>query len=427
MPAPAAEPPPAPAETAYERSLALVRTVLARRPDDPAVFQVLAEVHFRRGRFREAIAVCEEALRRAPRSTELLFAAAESYVELEEYERALEKFRGVLSVAGSGPLAARARVGSAQVHHLQSRHEEAAAELRAAIAAGDRAADTYYRLGRALEARARGLAAADPGAAPVKALDEEAASALETAVRADPGHRSAYYVLAAVRRRQGREEEARRQLAAFRRLKPRETELERSVIEKAEPAFEARTAVRLARVLFEAGDAESALGLVRHARAVHPDFTEALAYEGWIALRQGKHEEARAAFEAILAREPEHAEALWNLGKVHLGRGDAGAAAPLLLRATEKRKTFAEGWELLARLALEQGVYAERAEEFARHAFELRPSPRNCSMLAMALHARGDLAGSQRVLAEGVRRFPEDPELRAGYEALTGAGGQTGR
>lgn len=218
-------------------------------------------------------------------------------------------------------------------------------------------------------------------------------------------------------------ESARKSLDAYRKWRPPNTPLAKDAFERSEVLFEARTAVRLARVLFESGGAEEAMANVGRALRLQPDFIDALAYEGWIHLRLGRHEEAARSYERALSVEPEHVESLWNLGKVHLAMGDLERAAPLILRATEIRRSFAEGWELLSKLAGEGGVYKERAEEFARNALRLRPTPPNYARLAEALLAKGSLSDSRKVLDEGLARYPDDEHLRFALDALLRAGG----
>jgi len=403
-------------ETAYERSLALVRSALERRKDDPALLQLLGDVHFRRGRFAEAIATYEAAVRSAPRSPEPLLAIAESASRLEERRRAADAFQAALGVAPGGPQAWRARRGLAEIRFDEGRWSDSSAELRKAIADGDDSPETRYLLGRSLEAEARGLAPESPEA---QALDREALAALGDAVRRNPAHAPAHYVMAGIHRRHGRQEEARASLEAFRRYKEVKTELERDTFEKAEPIFEARTAVRLSRIMFEKGDAPGALALVRHALSIEPRFSEALAFEGWIHLRRGDLVEAERCYRSVLDGDPRHAEALWNLGKVLHTKGDLEASS-YLLRSMELRRNFVEGWEILARLASKGGALADRAEEFARRALELRPSASNFGALAQILFEKGNAEAARQVIAAGIEKHPGDPDLQAAMEAIGG-------
>jgi tetratricopeptide (TPR) repeat protein len=415
--------PGAPGDDAYSRSIRLVESALAGRPGDARLLGLLADVHFRRGKFREAIAAFEEASRRDPKAVEPLFGLAEAWLRLEEHDRALNAYRTVLAALPPGR-GARARRGMAEVHFRKDRYREAIEEVRAAIREGDESPDVRYELARALDAEVRAIGTSGQARGEAASLEAEAMDALSRAVERDPRHHQALYLLATIHRRRGEADAARKRLEDYRKWKPPNTPLAGDAYERSEVLFEARTAVRLARVLFESGDAEGALARVGVALRIQPDLVEALAYEGWIHLRLGNHGEAIRSYEKALAREPDHAESLWNLGKIHLATRDVDRAAPLLLRATELRGAFPEGWELLSRLASEGVVYPERAEEFARNALRLRPAPPNYARLAELLFARGSAADSMKVLDEGLRRYPEDPHLRAAMDALQRATGR---
>jgi tetratricopeptide (TPR) repeat protein len=407
---------------AYARSLALIESALARRPGDARLLGLLADVHFRRGRFREAIAAFEEAARRDPRSPEYVFGLADAWLRLEDHDRALSAYRAVLAMLprGSGM---RARRGIAEVHYRKDRHAEAAAELRAAIEEGDESADARYELGRALDAQARAAAPGAKGRDDAPRLVLEAIDALSRAIEQDPKHYQSFYLSSTIHRRRGDHDAARKSLDAYRKWRPPNTPLAEDAFERSELVFEARTEVRLARVLFESGAAEDAMRHVQGALRIQPDFVEALAYEGWIHLRLGRLPDAARSYEKVLSQEPDHVESLWNLGKVHIAMGDLEKAASLILRATEIRRSFAEGWDLLAKLAGEGGVYRERAEEFARNALRLRPAPANYARLAEVLFARGSRAEAKRVLDEGIARYPSDEQLRWALDALLRADG----
>ena len=63
---------------------------------------------------------------------------------------------------------------------------------------------------------------------------------------------------------------------------------------------------------------------------------------------------------------------------------------------------------------------ANRAEEFARRALELRPSPSNYSFLAEILFEKGSAEAARQVLAAGIEKHPGDPDLRAAMDAIEG-------
>jgi tetratricopeptide (TPR) repeat protein len=382
--------------------------------------KVLADVHFRRGKFTEAISAHGEVLRLDPKSVESLLAIAQAYDQLENHDSAVECYRKVMA-SGSQPFAAGARRALAEVYFRSGRSAEAILELRAVLQSGDEGAEARFLLGRALEAEAR-AAHASSSRSEAEKLDTEAVHLLEQAIALDPGHAQAHYVLAAVHRRQGKSDLALRDMESFRRSRQTIPVLDSAASVKAEGVFEARTAVQLARALFTSGDADGARALVEHALKLQPDFAEGLAYQAWMHSRLGRTDEAARIYERILSVEPDHAEALWNLGGILLKSGRAEAGAPLILRAAEIRKSFPDGWELLAKLALEHGTYADRAEEFARNALKGRPSAENHTRFALALYTAGKHQESRQVLLDGLKRYPGDQELRQALHAMEAAG-----
>ena len=389
--------------------MALVEKALLSHPDQPRIVQVLGDVQFRRGRFREAILSYERAIRLAPKYVEPLFALGGAYKQLGEFEHSLEAYKKIISLASPMEriLAQRAM---ADAYFQTGRFREAIQELRAVMEGGGAVAETYYLLGKALDAQVRALLASNPGAAEVAKIEGDAVSALEAGLALDPSHAPSYYILGTIHRRQGKRDLAQRDLESFARFRPK-TEVEPSEVEKGESLFEARTALQLARALLDVGDANPAFQLVQHALQVDPNFLDALAFQGWNYLKLNRREEAQRAYEAVLAKDPHHAEGLWNLGKLYLAAGQLEKGASLILESTEKQRSFAEGWELLTRLAQEHGIYSDRTEEFARSALRFKPSPQNYANLALFLFLEGNTPEAKKVLSEGLSRFPGDRDL----------------
>lgn len=177
---------------AYTRSVALVESALARRPGDARLLGLLADVHFRRGKFREAIAVFEDVARRDPGSADPLFGLADAWLQLEDHDRALNAYRAVLAALPRGR-GMRARRGIAEVHFRKDRYLEAVTELRAAIEEGDESADARYELGRGLDAQVRAIGSGPQAREEAARLEAEAIDALSKAVERDPRQTQAFY------------------------------------------------------------------------------------------------------------------------------------------------------------------------------------------------------------------------------------------
>jgi tetratricopeptide (TPR) repeat protein len=414
---PAAELPPA-----YARSLELVNRALAVRPGHPGLLHVLGDVHFRRGRFREAAEVFAELVRVAPQHLEGLLVLGRLHAQLGELKAARETFARVLaSASASAAPRAQAHQALADLLEGEGRPVEAADELRRALQLGAGSAESYFQLGKVLSAALRQVP--PPPEERRGGMEREAEEALKESVRRDPKHHAARYVLGMLYRRQGKAALAQAELDAFRRLKPAAKGVDLGELKDSEAVFEARTAVQVARVLFGEGDADGALRLLDRALAVKPGFPEALAYKAWIHLRRRELPQAVALYEEVLAADPDHTESLWNLGKTLLEAGDTSRAVALMEKAAELRRPFPEAWELLFQLSRRETSLAGRSEEFGRNALRERPSVENYVQLALFCFESGKRDDALRVVDEGLRRHPRSEELQRGRASILAATG----
>jgi spermidine synthase len=102
--------------------------------------------------------------------------------------------------------------------------------------------------------------------------------------------------------------------------------------------------VRLGEIYRDVGDLERAGEAAREARRLDPTDPDPPALEATILLRMRRWEEARAAAEASLAREPAHETALAALGDAWLGAGQPARAESVYVAGLERRP----GSEILA-------------------------------------------------------------------------------
>src|SRR5262249_55487933 len=80
---------------------------------------------------------------------------------------------------------------------------------------------------------------------------------------------------------------------------------------------------------------EQALASVSNALQIRPDYAPAVLKRGALLLKLGRIKESDAALEPLLARDPDSAETLYNLGRVKSAQGDFAAAEDLYRRACE--------------------------------------------------------------------------------------------
>jgi len=405
-----------PARSVYERCVALAEAVVARHPGKARVLLELGAVHFRQGRFTEALAIYDRILRTTAANGSVRQRRALCCWRLGRTEEAIADYRRAL--ADGSPDSTRVRLELADVLYQAARQQESAVELRALLRTGRGGGLAHYHLGRALNAL---LLEGDLSADRTTELRREAIATLQRAAVLRPAHAQTRYLLGMLLRRGGDAQGAREHLRAYRRLKQPGKGLDPGKLGASGRDFEIRAAVGLARAVFESGAAGDALQLVEHALRVDPDAVEAHSYRGWIHLQQKRFPRAEAAYKEALSRDPGHAESLWNLGKVHLRTGSVQRGAELLLDATERKGHFPDGWEMLTLLARQKGVMKRRTLEFSRKALAQRKSPKNFAAHAQCLFEAGRRQDAEQVLESGLRRFRGDPTLSQALVGLRGA------
>jgi tetratricopeptide (TPR) repeat protein len=72
--------------------------VIRRRPDFAEGWNRRATVHFMAGDYRRSLADCDEVMKRNPRHFGALAGYGQIYLQLEEYEKAIEYFQRALEV-----------------------------------------------------------------------------------------------------------------------------------------------------------------------------------------------------------------------------------------------------------------------------------------------------------------------------------------
>ena len=174
-----------------------------------------------------------------------------------------------------------------------------------------------------------------------------------------------------------------------------------------------------AQRLYEAGDFDQALGLLKEALTRYPDAVELLVSLGYTRLAREEYAWARAAFDEVLRLDPEHEEAL-------AGRGD------VLLKLGERAAAF-QAFEALIRLGYDQDVelmlcvgrsllregLLRRAERFFRLALAADPESSDAALdLAFTFYREGDAEGALYWSREAVRLDPGFGEARALYGNL---------
>jgi len=152
-------------------------------------------------------------------------------------------------------------------------------------------------------------------------------------------------------------------------------------------------------------------------QALAPNDEGVLQARAWIALGEGRADDAFAALDALATRGDDQA---WRLiAQALLGADDKPAAAKLLERvATPERLANKESsWVAVSQLAFKLGdkATAQRIVDGAVTRFHTSESYAWSARLALD---RGDKPGARSLYAEALKHDPKSVRLRGGYAAL---------
>jgi tetratricopeptide (TPR) repeat protein len=121
------------------------------------------------------------------------------------------------------------------------------------------------------------------------------------------------------------------------------------------------------------------------ARDIHPESTEPLHYLGMLAAVRGDLPTALTYFDAVLGRQPDHAQAILQRGRVLASQGQVAEAAAALSRACELLPTSFDAYYTMASLVLASEGSAEAALPYLRRAYALGPPDSTRQVLHEAL------------------------------------------
>lgn len=237
---------------------------------------------------------------------------------------------------------------------------EAREILRSAMGFAPRSAAVHYRLGR-LES------ASDPGTARTH---------LERAVDIEPDYREARYALANVYRLAGRADEAAKQLDLYQELDPTPRR------HYADPLLDALNAIKTgsAQKAFNRGQALQAEGDLEGARAAYEatleiDPEHAQAHVNLVAIhgQMGDYEQSERHYQLSVALNPSISEAHYNFGVTRHVAGDFAGAAEAYRKALAINPQDADAHSNLG-ATLEQLGSHDAALRHYRSALEHNPS-----------------------------------------------------
>lgn len=141
----------------------------------------------------------------------------------------------------------------------------------------------------------------------------------------------------------------------------------------------------------------------------HPADAGLRGTAGWLALAEGRPEEAREHLEATW-KTPEAPRFALYLGRARLLDGDLSGAEQAAEVAAERTGAGAPEWVLLADVRRSQGLAAASGEAY-RRALELAPDDYDARVgLAVLRLSQGDFAGAEERAAAAAALRPGEPE-----------------
>jgi Flp pilus assembly protein TadD len=175
-----------------------------------------------------------------------------------------------------------------------------------------------------------------------------------------------------------------------------------------------------AHKLYNDGDYDGALEMLKEGLALYPNAVELYVGLGYARLAREEYAWARRAFESAVVLDPDHEDALVGLGEALLRFGERDEAVRLF------RQVASMGYDDDIELMLTMGralyraaMYADCRDIFAKAAAGRPDSADAAASLGYALHRLGDEVGAGRQIRRALRL---DPDLgRPGGVASDGA------
>jgi tetratricopeptide (TPR) repeat protein len=168
-----------------------------------------------------------------------------------------------------------------------------------------------------------------------------------------------------------------------------------------------------AHQLYNEGNYDEALALLREGLGLYPNAVELHVGVGYARLARDEFAWARRSFEEALVLDPEHEDALAGLGEVLLKLGQHTAGLKSFRRILELG--YNDDIELM--LQVGRALFREGFMEDAKDFFEVavQQTPENAEAVAMvgyALHRLGDEAAAIETLRKSLQLDPEHSEAR---------------
>ena len=168
-----------------------------------------------------------------------------------------------------------------------------------------------------------------------------------------------------------------------------------------------------AHQLYNAGDYDGALEMLREGLSLYPHAVDLYVGLGYARLAREEFAWARKAFERAVVLDPGHEDALVGLGETLLRFGDRSGALRLFREVQDLG--FEEDLELMltmGRALYRERMYTDARDVFARAAAARPDSGEAAASLGYTLHRLGDEVGAGRQVRRALRLDPDLHDAR---------------
>jgi Flp pilus assembly protein TadD len=168
-----------------------------------------------------------------------------------------------------------------------------------------------------------------------------------------------------------------------------------------------------AHKLYNDGDYEGALEMLKEGLSLYPNAVELYIGLGYARLAREEYAWARRAFERAVVLDPGHEDALVGLGETLLRFGERAQALRLFDQVASMG--YDDDVELMltmGRALYREAMYGECRDVFARAAASRPDSAEAAASLGYALHRLGDDVGAGRQIRRALRLDPDLHEAR---------------
>jgi Flp pilus assembly protein TadD len=146
--------------------------------------------------------------------------------------------------------------------------------------------------------------------------------------------------------------------------------------------------------------------------------TDSIYNEALREQQSGRTREAKTMYKQVLAKQPNHIEALNNLGIIAIHEGNTREALFYFKRILEYRKNYSKAYNNIGLIAMRDGD-RQLAEEYLRKAISLEPDdPGPYVNLSALLRSQGKLQEAAKLLEVPIQKKAKDPDLLLSYAVI---------